>query len=109
MIFSLACVLVSRLMLNLRDPRKHSVSRGTITMIATASPVRTPSTTLLQTLTKVEDVDERSTCGSRNHRGGLSQTPFSVGTMSLSDSDRQTEIEMVSIVDHGKMTRHDGA
>ena len=70
MIASLASALVSRLMFNLREPRKYFASDVTTTMTAANGTVSTSSSTLLHTLTKVEDVDEPVIYESRNHQGG---------------------------------------
>jgi len=76
MIASLACVLVSRLMFNLREPRRHTVSRATITKTTAASYASTSTTILLHTLTKVEDVDEPMVYESWGHHGGLFYDPI---------------------------------
>lgn len=78
MIASLACVLVSRLMFNLRDPREHSVAdRVTTATTAAVSSAPTSTMVLLHTLTNVEDIDEPSIYDTRNRQGGsFSDTIF---------------------------------
>ncbi|KAF9652457.1 hypothetical protein BDM02DRAFT_2748113 [Thelephora ganbajun] len=81
----LACVLVSRLMLNLRDPRERSAAYVTTTMTAATSSVPTSSSVLLHTLTNIEVFDVSTIHGSRDHKG---------------------DIEMVPIGDHRRRERH---
>ena len=65
----LACVLVSRLMFNLRDPRGSSAARAmTTTTMTTNSTLAT--TTCLHTLTNVGDVHEPTIYDPRNYQGG---------------------------------------
>jgi len=80
-VVSLACVLVSRLMFNLREPERHSVSEVTTTVTPATSSILV-STTLLHTLTKI-DVYEATNYESRNHQGGLFHDACSYGHLVL--------------------------
>jgi len=65
----LACVLVSRLMFNLRDPRGHSAARVMTTTTAVTSSTLT-STAVLHTLTNVGVVSEPAIYDPRDRQGG---------------------------------------
>jgi len=66
----LACVLVSRLMFNLRDPRGHSAARVMTTTTAATNSTLTSTAVLLHTLTNVENVSEPTIYDPRNRQGG---------------------------------------
>lgn len=71
MIASLACVLVSRLMFNLRDPREHSAARETTTITTATSFAPMSTTMLLHTLTNVDVGDGPMIHESRDCEEGL--------------------------------------
>lgn len=62
---SLASILVSRLMFNLREPRKHPETIVTITATGSAPT----STILSHILTNIEEAGEDAVHESLNHRG----------------------------------------
>ena len=70
-------------MFNLREPERHSVSQAMTTMTAATSSIPAPTTMLLHTLTKVEDVDESTDYEPWNHPGGLFHDVFFCGHLIL--------------------------
>lgn len=108
-ITSLSSVLVSRLMLNLREQGEHFATATTTA--ATSSALM--STTLLHTLTNVEHVDEAAIHehGVSNRQGGLFYDVTTGGHDERGRSDfiLQTDIEMVQIADHSNREGHFGA
>ena len=75
----LACVLVSRLMFNLRDPRGYSTTRVKTITTAVTNSTLTSTAVLLHTLTNVEDVGEPTIYDPRNRHGGSFSDAISCG------------------------------
>ena len=99
MIASLGCVLVSRLMFNLRETREPSL---TPEMTTATSSAPTTTTILLHTLTNLEGTDEAAIREPPDDKGGSFYSVFSRGHDKSSHSNLvlQTDIEMVQVVGH---------